>query len=110
MYKRFEWLVQTPLTETSAPKVNKAQYGDGYMQTSRKGINTNLKKFGIQVKNHHDVINAVNDFLDEHAGAETFEWQHPTSGKLYLVKCFGWNVSRDSNTATISAEFEEVLL
>lgn len=92
-------------------RVNRIQFGDGYMQEGPAGINSVNKSFSLEWKYlSHTEANQLEDFLNDHAGrAARFTWTHPLRGTRHLVVCTEGAQREDNDhvTATITATFEE---
>ena len=74
-------IAYTPSYSSSLAKkyrVLKAEFGEGYTQRSRDGINSIQRTYNA-VWNNILSANAlvIKDFLDALGGADSFEWQHP---------------------------------
>lgn len=97
------------ITEQSEPRVRTVQYGDGYSQRLRYGLNTDRKTWQLRfdIRTDSETLGITN-FLEARAGAESFDWTPPrgTAGK-YI--CSTWNVEMvNYNNNTITATFVEV--
>lgn len=96
--------------KTSQPRVRSVQFGDGYSQRLRYGLNTNPKTWDLTWQNiteaNADIIEA---FLDARAGAESFTWTPPDSASASKWICQQWNKNIPYvNRATITATFVQV--
>lgn len=86
-----------------APRVKSLQFGDGYEQRVRDGINNTLLQYDIrfEVRTYQEAF-AILHFLDERAGSESFVWTPPppyASQKLFI--CKDWThqeLFRDNHT------------
>lgn len=106
----FSWPVSYGTQKEVAPRVRKAQYGDGYSQRVGDGINTDLEKWSVQLTNvPHAEADSIETFLKAHGGYEAFYWTRPGTASPITVICPQW--SRPHKTAVvcdISAAFEQV--
>lgn len=97
--------------QKKAPRVLRAQYGDGYEQTVADGINTNLKTFDLTFesigKGEGDLVDA---FLDARGAQEAFQWT-PPNGAQGWYRCDAWGRQWDRTrpgVSSITATFREV--
>lgn len=117
------------ISETFQPKINKVQFGDGYVQRSPKGINNNLREFnlvfkgswGVRIENgkiaplnmtEYDEMERVENFLKRHAGYKAFLWASPRKykqGEPIKVVCENWSIERQNGYGTIQMTFTETL-
>jgi len=105
----FTYVPSFEATESSKPRVRKFQAGDGYEQRIRFGLHTDPKEWTLTFAERSDTErDAILAFLEERAGAESFDWIPPrgTAGKYV---CEEWQVTmRNYNFNTIQATFREV--
>lgn len=105
----FTWQPSFEATESSQPRSRKTQFGDGYEQRVRFGLNTDPKEWDLTFAERTDAErDAIADFLDARGGVESFDWVPPrgTAGKYV---CEQWQVTlRACNLNTIRAKFREV--
>ena len=91
------------------PIIRRVKFGDGYEQRLSYGLNTQPKKWSLQVLNRTDTErNNILTFLRARGAAESFDWTDPNN---YVGKwiCPQWNTSQIScNFNNITATFEEV--
>lgn len=96
-------------SESSAPRVRRVQYGDGYEQRLRYGLNTDPKTWQLTFANRTDTEREnILSFLEARGGSESFDWTPPrgTAGKYV---CSEWSVDLlNCNNNTIQAKFMEV--
>lgn len=96
-------------TEQSQPRVRTTQFGDGYSQRLRYGLNTDPKSWQLTFLNRTDTEREnILTFLEARAGVESFDWTPPRGGSgKYL--CSQWNMDiLNCNNNTITATFVEV--
>lgn len=105
----FKW---APLIEPSTPRkprVRVAQFGDGYEQRQKDGINNDLRTHSLKWAGRDSLINEIESFLEDRAGVESFYYIHK-KGEKRLYKCSEWTrVDIDYQSAEISATFKEVV-
>lgn len=96
-------------TEQSQPRVRTVQFGDGYSQRLRYGLNTDPKIWRLIFSNRSDAErNNILAFLEARQGTQAFDWTSPrgNSGK-YI--CTEWNMDMlNCNNNTIAATFVQV--
>lgn len=96
-------------TEASKPRVRTTQFGDGYRQSVRFGLNTNPKEWSLTFSNRTDTErDQILAFLDARGGVESFDWTPPrgTAGKYV---CEEWQTTLSNcNNNQIRATFREV--
>jgi phage-related protein len=106
----FTYIPSFEATENSQPRARRVQFGDGYEQRIRYGLNTNLKEWSLTFANRTDVErDQITAFLDARGGVEAFDWTAPVGGAGKFV-CEQWQVTlRNCNNNTIQATFREVV-
>ncbi len=105
----FTWTASFEATESSRPRVRKTQFGDGYEQRLRFGLQTDSKEWDLTFAERTDTErDQIADFLEARGAAESFDWTPPrgTAGKYV---CEDWQITlRACNFNTIRAKFREV--
>lgn len=96
-------------TEQSQPKVRSTQFGDGYSQRLRYGLNTDPKSWRLTFLNRTDTEREnILAFLEARAGVEAFDWTPPRGGAGKYI-CSEWSMDMlNCNNNTITATFAEV--
>ena len=96
--------------KNSAPNIRIAQFGDGFQQRSTFGINQNLKEYNFTWSNISESdSDLIEDFLDDRAGVENFDYTPVGESASKKMICRQWNKTIPYlNRATITAKFEEV--
>lgn len=95
--------------KTSQPRVRTAQFGDGYSQRLRYGLNTNPKQWDLTWNVSETDADTIEAFLDARGGAESFDWTPPDGGTSAKFICSQWNKTIPYlNRATITATFTQV--
>lgn len=91
------------------PNIKKVQYGDGYTQRSRDGINNILLPFTITFdRRDDDETRAILHFLYSRGGAESFVWIPPSPfnvQKLFVAENFSQTkVFLDNNAIEVTMQ------
>jgi phage-related protein len=96
--------------KTSQPKVRNVQFGDGYSQRLRYGLNQDPKQWDLTWQNITEAnADTIETFLEARAGAEAFDWTPPDSATAYKWICQQWSKTIPYlNRATITATFVQV--
>ena len=98
------------LTISKAPLVRIAQFGSGYSQRSKLGINNNPKTISLSWRNITEAnADEMDDFLDARGGYENFDYT--VSGESSSSKhiCREWRKTIPViGRANLQAVFEEV--
>jgi phage-related protein len=98
------------LNKKSEPRVRSTQFGDGYQQRLRYGLNTNPKSWDLRwtAKSNSDA-DAIEAFFDARGGAESFNWTPPAGGGTGKYICTSWNRELQyANINIITATFVQV--
>ncbi len=59
------------------PRRKSVQFGGGYEQRSKDGINSNLRTFNLSFKGSPQEMREIRDFLNEHEDGTAFIYNHP---------------------------------
>jgi len=96
-------------TQNSEPQIQKVQFGDGYEQRLRFGLNTNPKQWDLIFQHRTDTErDDILAFLDARGGWEAFDWT-PPHGDAGRFVCEQWRSEMLScNLNTITATFRQV--
>jgi hypothetical protein len=95
--------------KTSQPRVRTTQFGDGYSQRIRFGLNTNPKSWSLTWEVSETDADTIETFLDARGGAESFDWTPPGGESAAKWICQQWNKAIPYlNRATITATFTQV--
>jgi phage-related protein len=74
----------------SAPRVRKAQFGEGYTQRSGDGLNPVLRRWALQFSNLSKVdADTLESFLRARVGVEPFEFVTPDTAWAVTAQPFG---------------------
>jgi len=101
----FAFSVDFPASESSAPRVNKADFG-GYEQRVTHGLNPLVENWSIQLGSRTlTEIRAASIFLENQRGTTPFTWTTPF-GETGQFVCSEWSARPESlNLLTLTAEF-----
>ena len=105
----FTYTASFGITEQSQPRVRQVQFGDGYSQRLRYGLNTDPKTWQLRFENRDDTETSnITAFLEARNGAESFDWT-PPRGSAGKYICQQWNVEMSNcNNNQITATFVQV--
>lgn len=95
----------------SAPVVRRVQFGDGYEQRLRFGLNQNPKVWSLTWNNITETdADTIETFLDARADdGASFDWTPPAESTAYKWVCEEWNKTIPyNNRAIITATFRQV--
>lgn len=105
--KTFTWTPTGEATGTTRFRVLKAQFGDGYAQTTVDGLNNKSESWPLTFLAKHDKIIAIKMFLDATKGVQSFQWTPPL-GKPLLVKASEYSITpKGSDVYSLSVTFEQ---
>lgn len=106
MADRFTWCATKQSTGKATGSVKRAQFGDGYSQSSANGINPISRVWNVEFVGDKDRAQQIINFLDSHVG-KSFIWEVPFFGDAYF-HCDEYNPSPNGNRLwTITATFEQ---
>lgn len=106
----FSWVPSNSLTRTSKPRVITGQFGDGYSQRIRLGINCTDDSWKLAFINNSNITaDEIITFLESKGGAEAFYFTPPYTSTQYKVVCQEWEVEYTSHISkTINCSFIRV--
>ena len=109
MYKR-----QAPdygAAKASKPNIKNVQFGDGYSQRLRYGLNTDLKSWTLTWQNITEAnTDTIETFLEARGGAEHFDWSPPDETETYKWICQQWSKQMTSaGLNQLTATFQQVI-
>lgn len=107
----FIWTPSYSSPLNSNPKIRKTQYGDGYSQRLRDGINNNLLELELAFEERYlQEASAIAHFLFIRAGTESFLFTPPPPyAKIGRFVCESWNfIPNFYNNNSVRAKFIEV--
>jgi phage-related protein len=105
----FTYIPSFTATEQSQPRVRTTQFGDGYSQRLRYGLNTDPKSWQLTFLNRTDTEREnILTFLEARSGSESFDWT-PPRGSAGKYICSEWSMEMlNFNNNTITTTFVEV--
>lgn len=107
----FSWQVMFGSSQETKARVLKNQYGDGYSQRLKDGINSLIRAYPVIVKaSSLAEADEITGFLEARGGAEAFLWTPPNAAAAISVICDSWRRVDRVNSAVISATFQQVPL
>lgn len=106
----FNWPVKPGMKTDFSPRVRSVRFGDGYEQRKADGLNSQLKKFNVNLSLPPEKADQVLGFLTRHGGVKSFIFQPIKSQPAVVVVCRKWSSDLGNIKTSISAEFEEVAL
>ena len=91
----------------SRPNLKQIQFGDGYSQVFKFGLNQNPKQWRLRWEVSESDADTIETFLDARAAdGATFDWTPLGSSTSYKWRCFNWTKSIPyKNRASIQAVF-----
>lgn len=107
-FETFDWCPRTSAQGATTYRKLTAQFGDGYAQEVRDGINAEMQRWSLQFVGKIDYVTAIKAFLDRHGGWKPFIWTPPFSSVALYFK--GVEVSVSSSGAdvwTLSVTFQQ---
>jgi phage-related protein len=106
----FTWIPSKSLTRTSKPRVTTGQFGDGYSQRTRFGINTLADSWSLSfVNNSNTIADLILAFLEDKGGSAAFYFTPPYTATQYKVVCPEWSTEYTSHISkTIQCTFVRV--
>lgn len=104
----FNWVPQTDPQGQTTFRVRTAQFGDGYAQSVNDGINNRVDSWPLSFEGDESYVRPIKDFLDRHAGSNSFQWTPPL-GTASLYRCTSYTlVPRSAGYYSLSASFQQV--
>lgn len=104
----FTWVEDHDASTKTKPRVTRVQFGDGYEQRIREGINNQLSEHSVKfslldLTTYNEIIN----FFESHGGVTAFDWApHGQATGKYV--CDEWT-SKFAFKGEISATFRRVM-
>lgn len=78
-------------------RVLKTQFGDGYQQRARDGINNLAREWSLRWEALTAAeLATITDFLEARAGYQSFNWTPPAGATAYMVVAETWNTSLEN--------------
>ncbi|MTD34035.1 phage tail protein [Paludibacterium denitrificans] len=109
MASTFTWTPDYSAKLSRAPRVLKAQFGDGYDQRVPDGINNNPQSWALTFNNRTNAdADAIDAFLSAQNGVTWFWWTPPRVNAAIKVVCEKWDKSEATfNGTTVTATFDQ---
>ncbi len=97
-------------SKKAQPNVRSIQFGSGYSQRATFGINQDPKEWTLSWQNRNAAdTNAIEDFLEDRGGVESFSWSPPDETNTYKWVCQDWTKTMPyPNLFDIAATFIQV--
>ena len=97
-------------SKKAAPRVRRVQFGSGYSQRARFGINNDPKVWTLSWENRSSAqANDIEQFFEDRGGFESFSWSPPDETTTYKWICVEWQKTMPySNLFNITATFQQV--
>ena len=103
----FSWTPLVGMNGSAKYRVLSAQFGDGYQQVAADGINNKIESWPVSFTGTEDEIRPIRDFLDHHAGYQSFYWTPPL-GEKGLYRSFDITITPlGGDIYTLSTVFEQ---
>ncbi|MFZ9654545.1 MAG: phage tail protein [Limnohabitans sp.] len=84
----FTWIPDYGYQKETRFNVRKTQFGDGYEQRVRFGINTTAETYSLTFENRDNTeSDEIEAFLKAREGVESFDWTPPTGTTSIKVVC-----------------------
>jgi len=97
-------------TKQSQPKVRNVQFGDGFSQRLRYGLNQDAKVWDLTWEHISEAdSDTIEAFLEARGGAEDFDWSPPDETETYKWICQRWSKRLTaSGLNSLTATFQQV--
>ena len=104
----FNEIINVGASLTNKFAVHTLSLGDGYVQTSEKGLKSTRQEWTISVTEPYPKILMAKNFINEHRKVNSFEWENPF-GKTINVKAGNLKISGpdEGGLYTLSATFTQ---
>ena len=106
----FSWTPSYGSQKSKKPDVLIAQFGDGYQQSTARGINSTRQSWDLRFQDRDPTeLDAIEAYLDATGGYTPFLWTTPDGVELQFV-CREWHRTYDAFggqglTATFTQDF-----
>lgn len=106
MADRFTWCATRQSSAQANIKVKRAQFGDGYAQSSADGLNSVRRTWDMTFIGKKSKMADIISFLDSHSG-KSFIWNDPFYGDAFFY-CDEYRYNNNGSTVyTVTATFEQ---
>ena len=92
---------------STEPKVCKAQFGDGYAQRVKDGMNNLPRKWNLTFTQTEANADTIESFLESTYGSSNFDWAPPRGASGKWVVSEKWDRSVQEAYDVITVVFEE---
>lgn len=107
MAEVFTWQRKAGATGKITFRTNEVQFGDGYQQVIKDGINNVVQTWPMSFEGDEMEMQPIYDFFVRHAGATAFFWTPPGGVQsLWRVKEFSMT-SIGAGLYSVTAEFKQ---
>lgn len=93
---------------TKQPRVLMTNFGDGYVQRAKDGINTVRAVYSLFFGRNNTDADAIIAFLDARGGSESFDWTPPGGSSSIKAICREYHRVLEKNGSVVTATFEQV--
>jgi phage-related protein len=102
----FIWSPDDEPSSDTTLKTRKSQFGDGYVQVSTDGPNSEQESWDLTFGGVSDEVVPILAFIRRHAGAKSFLWTTP-EGVLGMYRCETFRQQRKpGGIVALTATFE----
>lgn len=105
----FEYSPRPGVQPSVKPRIKVVNFGDGYQQRQRDGLNTLLRKYQLVFRGTPEVARDIERFFERHAGVEAFHWIPYDIQEKRIFVCKEWTSTLFSTHTDINCTFEEVV-
>ncbi|OVZ99011.1 phage tail protein [Yersinia frederiksenii] len=107
--KEFLWRPLKAYLIENEPRVIVVNFGDGYEQRAKGGINNKLKKYSLTFRDSPENVLKIHEFLNECGAVESFTWKTGDDLILRTFVCRKWTVLKENPYWDLTGTFEEVI-
>lgn len=111
MLPSFETVTQPVVKKFNGKKradVNRAEFGEGYSQRSKAGINAVAATLQLQWLQKNEDIDAIDAFLEARGGVEAFLYRLPHETEFRIWTCAEWGIAdAGPNGIQLNATFRQ---
>lgn len=106
----FTYIPDRGYTKTTKPRILLNQFGDGYAQRTRDGINTVVSEWNLTFTSRSITeANAIIAFFDATYGITTIDWTPPQESTMVKVIASDWSSQYESAISrTVNVKFTQV--
>lgn len=106
----FDWATTVGAALEREPRIRKIDFGDGYAQRSRNGLNCLMQRWSLGFNSiSNETKTMIDAFLSARGGVESFDWTPPGELVAHKYVCEKWSITaEDTLRWAIRAEFQQV--